>query len=103
MIACRGLAHKADVDDVRESPVLRIVETLAREGVREVLAVEPHIQEAPEGLARHDVRVVSLSEALERADLIVPLVPHRPFRNIPASQLQRKMVVDACGLLRFLT
>ncbi|WP_440997931.1 UDP-N-acetyl-D-mannosamine dehydrogenase [Arhodomonas sp. SL1] len=103
VIACLGLAYKADVDDLRESPALRITETLAREGVGEILSVEPHIQEAPEALARHDVRLADVTEAMERADLIVPLVPHRPFRNIPASQLQRKMVVDACGLLRLLS
>ncbi|WP_018718412.1 UDP-N-acetyl-D-mannosamine dehydrogenase [Arhodomonas aquaeolei] len=102
VIACLGLAYKADVDDLRESPALRITETLARQGAGEILAVEPHIQELPETLARHDIRLVGLTEAMEQADLVVPLVPHRPFRNIPASQLQRKMVVDACGLLRLL-
>lgn len=103
VIACLGLAYKADVDDLRESPALRITETLARECVGKLLVVEPHIKNPPQTLVGHDVRMVDLTEALERADLIVPLVPHRAFRNIPASQLQRKMVVDTCGLLRLLS
>jgi UDP-N-acetyl-D-mannosaminuronic acid dehydrogenase len=100
VIACLGLAYKPDVDDLRESPALRIAETLAERGVGELLVVEPNIRECPERLAALGARAVTLEEAIDRADLIVPLVLHRGFRNIAANQLQKKMVVDACGLLR---
>ena len=51
-VACLGLAFKADIDDLRESPALLITETLAAElpGTR-VLAVEPHVGALPPALA----------------------------------------------------
>jgi UDP-N-acetyl-D-mannosaminuronic acid dehydrogenase len=51
-IAAFGLAFKADIDDLRESPARFIVETLA-EGMPETtrIVVEPHVGELPEELA----------------------------------------------------
>lgn len=100
VIACLGLAYKADVGDLRESPAVRIARTLAEKRLGEVLAVEPYASDWPADLTEAGARVATLDEALERADVVVVLVPHRPFRNLAASQLQRKMVVDACGLLQ---
>ena len=45
-VACLGLAYKADVDDLRESPALRVALSLANDGI-EVLACEPHIPDHP--------------------------------------------------------
>lgn len=102
VIACLGLAYKPDVDDLRESPALRIAETLAERQLGELLVVEPNIRGCPAKLASLAARAVTLEAAIDRADLIVALVPHRRFRTLAANQLQKKMVVDACGLLRHL-
>lgn len=102
VVACLGLAYKPDVDDLRESPAVRITGEIGRAGIGEVLAVEPHCDELPPELNEAGVMAASLGEAIERADLIVALVPHRPFLQISASQLTKKMIVDACGLLRLL-
>uniref|UniRef100_UPI00373576E8 UDP-N-acetyl-D-mannosamine dehydrogenase n=1 Tax=Luteococcus sp. TaxID=1969402 RepID=UPI00373576E8 len=51
-VACLGLAFKADIDDLRESPSVGIVQTLARElDQATVLAVEPNVDELPKNLA----------------------------------------------------
>jgi UDP-N-acetyl-D-mannosaminuronic acid dehydrogenase len=77
VVACLGLTFKPDVDDLRESPALRIAETLAEEGL-DLIAVEPHIETLPPSLAqRPNVRLEPLEIAVEEADVLVGLVKHR--------------------------
>ena len=44
VIACLGLSYKPDIDDLRESPALHIVEHLAREKGGKLLVVEPNVR-----------------------------------------------------------
>lgn len=92
VIACLGLAFKADVDDLRESPAVDIVRRLVAEEVGEVLVCEPNIE------ASDEFTLVSQAEALERADLVVVLVDHRPFRRIPREALHEKVLIDTRGV-----
>jgi len=82
-IACLGLAFKPDIDDLRESPALEITKMLSDIENFEILAVEPNIKELPQVLQnRKNVKLVSLNEALEEADVVVVLVKHKEFINI---------------------
>ena len=42
-IACLGLAFKADVDDLSESPAFGIVKRLKAENIGELLVCEPNL------------------------------------------------------------
>ncbi|MGJ6980124.1 UDP-N-acetyl-D-mannosamine dehydrogenase [Aestuariimicrobium soli] len=99
-VACLGLAFKPDIDDLRESPSLHIVERLAAEleGVN-VVAVEPNVTELPKNLAGRGVTLVDL-EAARAADVVVLLVDHKEFREIPAERLEGRLLVDTKGLWR---
>ncbi len=98
VIACFGLAFKADVDDLRESPAVEIVERLAHDGLGEVLAVEPHIRALPAALAAGGgVQLVDAAAALARANVLVLLVSHRAFAGIDRKLLAGKAVVDTRG------
>lgn len=77
VIACFGLAFKPNIDDVRESPALDVVESLVNQGFN-VIAIEPHVQNAP--TTGHQV---SLDEALETMDLGFKLVGHVVFKSLP--------------------
>ena len=97
-IACLGLTFKPDIDDLRESPALAIVETLASSGAGDLLVVEPNIEALPTGLAGYrDIVLTDIADALSRADIVVFLVNHRGFAAIKPAQLQGKIVVNACG------
>lgn len=81
VIACLGLAYKQDVGDLRESPALEVARRAAGWGCR-ILAVEPNLSALPPNLtdtSRLNVQLVSLSEALEVADVVCILVAHKEF------------------------
>ena len=95
-VACFGLAYKADIDDLRESPALDIVKDLCNIVEGDVFAVEPNIQELPASLSNIDnLSLIDVDHALEQADVIVFLVGHRQFKDIPVSALDSKIVIRA--------
>lgn len=98
-VACLGLAFKADIDDLRESPAVEIVKHLAVECPQSgFLAVEPHVESLPQELASHaNVSLVPLAQALADADVILLLVNHKHFAGIRLSDLAGKPVIDTRG------
>jgi UDP-N-acetyl-D-mannosaminuronic acid dehydrogenase len=97
-IACFGLAFKADIDDLRESPSLDIALHLAREYTGQVVVVEPNIDALPQSLQQAEVSLVSPQEALDYCDVAVLLVDHKPFKELDRSKLDGKVVVDTRGI-----
>ncbi len=87
VIACLGLSYKPNVSDLRGSPALYIVQTLEKEV--QVLRVDPYI---PGG--------EKLYEAIEKAEIIVGLVAHDAFLNIPSECLQGKALLDFVGIFK---
>lgn len=99
VIACLGLAFKADIDDLRESPALQIVEELANRAVGQVIVVEPNIENLPEELVGNGIELASIESALEKANVVVVLVDHREFKAIDRGQLSTKVVIDTRGVI----
>lgn len=102
-IGCFGLSYKPDVDDFRESPAVEVMEYLSKElhltgdGI-DFRVVEPFAKELPHEL--HDakgVRLTTTDEALD-ADLLLMLVDHHVFREIPARRRAGKKVIDTRGI-----
>lgn len=90
-IACLGLAFKPDIDDLRESPAVKIVEALAVFG--EVLAVEPNISQLPQNLKKNkNIALFSLEKALLAADLVLILVKHKLFLEYDFSTCSQKVI-----------
>lgn len=100
VVACLGLAFKANIDDLRESPSLHIVEKLVTAPLADkLLVVEPFIEQLPAQLAHKSV-LVSLEEAVEQADIVVLLVDHDLFKSLDRSALQGKKLIDTRGIWR---
>ena len=100
VVACYGLTYKPDVDDVRESPALEIVEALAAQAELSILVCEPNLAALPASLAgRPNVRLVETEEAERDADIAVFLVGHRQFKRKSANLFLHKAVIDAIGLI----
>lgn len=96
IIACLGLAFKADVDDLRESPALSIAERLAQEYGEDLIVCEPHVKELPRSLAGK-AKLELAEEAIQKADIVVLLVDHRPFKRLSRRVLDQRVVIDTRG------
>lgn len=80
-IACYGLAYKADVDDLRESPSFEIIRQLSIHLGKKIFVNEPNINRLPAELEGHAV-LASLNEALTKGGVHVVLVGHRQYFGI---------------------
>jgi UDP-N-acetyl-D-mannosaminuronic acid dehydrogenase len=101
-IACLGLAFKANVDDLRQSPSIEIVkQVIEKKLTQRILVVEPYINVLPNELARYpDVELVDIDSALRNADIIVLLVDHLQFTADYRNSLVDKEVIDTRGSWR---
>ena len=97
VVACLGLAFKANTDDLRESPSLQIVEALVKETSAKILVVEPYIDELPQSLAGK-AELCSLEMAFDQADVVVLLVDHNEFKYVEKNKLLSKVVIDTRGI-----
>ncbi|WP_342713635.1 UDP-N-acetyl-D-mannosamine dehydrogenase [Oceanisphaera psychrotolerans] len=97
-IACLGLAFKADIDDLRESPALAIAQKIAAEHPGSVITVEPNIKALPEKL-KGSLYLVSQETAEAEADIKVLLVDHKEFKSNQYVCNPRQKVVDTRGVI----
>jgi len=97
-VAALGLAYKADVDDLRESPAIEVVRLLVDAGA-EVVTYEPYLLGAAVAGAESSQ---SLDAALQGADIVVLLVDHEMFHDLKPSAVAElmagKLAVDTRGI-----
>lgn len=90
IVACMGLAFKPNIDDLRESPAKYIASRIVSESRTDVLIVEPNISSHP------SFHLTDYKEAYKQADIIVWLVRHAPFIELPRDE--KKIEIDFCGV-----
>lgn len=92
-IAMMGLAFKSNIDDLRESPAKQIVSKVMQScNNADILVVEPNVKE-------HNVfKLTNYKEAYDKADIVVFLTAHDPFKTLPWSD--DKVILDFCGIFR---
>lgn len=96
-VACLGLAFKANVDDMRESPAVEVVHALAGRNAAQIVVVEPFVDSLPASL-EGKVELTDLDDALSRAEVVVMLVDHQQFLSVDRSLLNGKSIVDTRGV-----
>ena len=90
VVACMGLAFKPNIDDLRESPAKYIASRIISESRADVLIVEPNITSHP------SFHLTDYREAYAKADIVVWLVRHAPFVEMPRAK--DKLELDFCGV-----
>lgn len=96
VIACLGLAFKADVDDLRESPAVNIVQKLAKWLGKPILVAEPYISELPQNLKSSAI-LESAESVISKADIVLLLVDHKKFKSLPKRILEKRVLIDTRG------
>lgn len=92
-VAMMGVAFKPDIDDLRESPAKYIItKVMQRCNNGDVLVVEPNVE-------THNVfKLTPYEEAYEKADIVVFLTAHTPFKSLPWRD--DKVILDFCGVFK---
>ena len=95
-----GIAYKRDVDDMRESPSIEILELLREKGA-EVAYSDPHVPVFPAMRAHHfDLHSVPLtSETIPQYDCVVLATAHQSF-DYGLIATHAKLIVDTRGAFR---
>ncbi len=88
IIGIFGIAYKSDIDDLRESPALKIALELQSEGYT-ILVSEPNIT------SHDELKIREMHEVLDQSFLSVFLVSHNEFQDL---DLQDKNFLDLCGV-----
>ena len=92
-IAMMGLAFKPNIDDLRESPAKYITTKVMQKcNNADILVVEPNVE-------THNVfKLTDYQEAYEKADIVVFLTAHDPFKSLPYRE--DKVILDFCGIFK---
>ena len=98
-VALLGVTYKAEVDDVRESPALRVAELAVERGYA-VRLCDPHVKADTPGLP---APLLPLEQALRDVEAVVLLVDHRAFQELDvdlvAALVNGKRMLDARNAL----
>ena len=79
-----GLAFKGDVDDMRESPSVKVIEALQALDI-EVASYDPHIKHV-----QHPTQKATMEEATQEADILILTTDHTVFKQLSPSTLTTK-------------
>ena len=92
-IGILGLTYKANVDDIRESPALKVIEILKSKNA-EIFVFDPFVKEKS--------NVSSIEELLKKSDYIMLVTDHKEFREMDLDKLKEsniKIVIDGRNCL----
>lgn len=83
-IACLGLTYKANLSDIRNSPSIKIIESLKKKF--NILTNDPYVKSTN-----------SLEEVIDKSEMIVTLVAHNEFINISTKLPKNILYLDFTG------
>ncbi|ATD80934.1 MULTISPECIES: UDP-N-acetyl-D-mannosamine dehydrogenase [Desulfovibrio] len=75
-IACLGVSYKANLDDIRNSPAIEIIEAISELGSK-ILVVDPNIKTLP-GKMKSNIKLEKI-ENIKNADIVCVLISHDMF------------------------
>jgi len=97
-VACLGLAFKANIDDFRESPALKVARSLADRFGDRVRIVEPYADRLPPSFSGTGASLIDIDAAIETCPVMIVLVDHDVFKSVPLEERADKHVLDTRGI-----
>mgnify|MGYP001562322768 CR=1 FL=1 len=92
-IGILGLAYKANVDDIRESPSLKIIEIL-KSRKADVMVFDPNIAKQS--------NVKNIDELLKKSEYVILVTDHKEFKDLDLKKLKDngiKIIIDGRNCL----
>ncbi|MDB5711506.1 MAG: UDP-N-acetyl-D-mannosaminuronic acid dehydrogenase [Sphingomonas bacterium] len=97
-VACLGLAFKANIDDFRESPALKVAAALAARFGDRIQVVEPYADQLPREFDGSGAGLTDIDTAIESCGAMIVLVDHDVFKSVPLDERVTKLVYDTRGI-----
>ena len=97
-VACLGLAFKANIDDFRESPALKVAAALAARFGDRLDVVEPYTDTLPAAFDGTGATLTDIDTAIETCGIMIVLVDHDVFKSVPVDERATKIVYDTRGI-----
>lgn len=83
-ITILGVAYKANIDDLRESPILELIDLIEKLDDYSISVYDPYVK-------RLKYQTASVIDAARNSDLIILAVNHDCFRELPLAEMIRTM------------
>ncbi len=99
IVTAFGITFKPDVDDVRESPALKIASELSKKDSLDFYVYDPFVDK--KNINDNNLQSFEkLNLAIRASDIILFLVKHTSFLQIKEKEFIGKQIFDTCGLLQ---
>lgn len=88
-ITLLGLSYKPNVDDTRESPIIKLVELLKERTSYQITLHDPHVDK--DRFKYKELLIDSIDKAVENAELMVLAVNHDEYKNLDFEKIGKLM------------
>jgi len=83
-ISILGITYKPNIDDMRESPIIELIDLMDERDDYEVSVYDPYVK-------NHKYQAKDLIDVAKNSDLILLAVHHDDFKNLPLSDMAKVM------------
>lgn len=83
-VSILGITYKPNIDDMRESPIIELIDLIDERDDYEVSVYDPYVK-------NHRYQAKDLIDVAKNSDLILLAVHHNDFKNLPLSDMAKVM------------
>lgn len=83
-ISILGITYKPNIDDLRESPIIKLIQLLEQRENYSISVYDPYVK-------NYRYQANNVVSALENSDLLLLGVNHNDFKNLPLTDISRVM------------
>ena len=91
-ITILGISYKANTDDIRNSPAIKILKKLNNYKFKKINYCDPNIK--TNILKKYKINKINLKELYKSSDVLVKLVDHREFNKIDKTVDKKILLID---------